>query len=852
MEALKKFIEKNNLTLIQAKNEWNKLTNSEKSKYKQKSLSSKSKSPSPIKKKSSPKTKSPSPIKKKSSPKTKSRSPKNKPLKSPNKLNVFDKFRKQNKLTLFEAIKKWNKLTESEKLKYNSPNKSKSTSHSPVKVEKTKKRKKKEKFLFDDDECPEGQERSKITGKCIDICPDDKERAIKSDNCVKKCPSHQVRNKITGKCVNRKDLTPKKKEFVKCKPYQYRDPKTNKCVSLLNPNAHFVLAEDEPIVGKCIERSKVLLRPIQQKIIEYMKKNDSILVQHGVGCGKTLTSISTSECFLDRGDKKGEERNIVVICPAGLIINYKKEMQKYGVKKSHASKYSFYSFDKVLNIYKSKDGTIGCDRNKTLLIIDEVHNIKNTTGSKFRAVFSLGVINSKKRLLLSATPFVNFTTDFINIINILYGRYIVGKKDEGIAAVDSFDIKDIITEKDENNIETEKINTYNMYKISQYLNQKIDIKDCIDENFPEKKEIVIEDIVMSDKFYKRYSKLLGRESIDNIIFNNPEKFYNGFRRAVNFVGGEYITKKLERSIPIIETGKTFIFSNWLEFGTNIVSKTLEKNGIRNYQEVNDIDTPKYAFITGKIKTDERYSIIDQYNSIDPAINKNLNTLIISRAGGEGITLKNVKNVIILDPACNYANLYQVMGRAIRYKSHIDLPENERIVNVYQMILKCPVNEISGDEILYKIINNKINVYNELYKILNTNNCSILTTNKIYNNEYVKEQILKSDELYHEIYQKIEKQFESYDESEDIENTIFNIFNIKLQYIRKIYILNVLFQAKIIIQKLNQHSSTDLNNFLKILEKKCLKFDDYINDKDNEDNEEMNDEEEMDYEEEIDR
>jgi superfamily II DNA or RNA helicase len=778
----------NNLSTVELVKKWGKLTTDQKNKYE---------SSSPKKKSSSPKKKSSSPKKKSSSPKKKSSSPK--------------------------------KKSSSEKKSY----KRKSlTSH----------RKKKKHIFYDSEECPEGQEKSKITGKCIDKCPEDKERAIKSDSCVKKCPSHQVRNKITGKCVNRKDLTPKKKEFVKCKPYQYRDPKTNKCVTLLNPNAHIVLAEDEEIVGKCIERSKVLLRPIQQKIIEYMKKNDAILVEHGVGCGKTLTSIGTSECFLDRGDKKGEDRNIVVICPAGLIVNYKKEMQKYGVKKKHALKYSFYSFDKVLSIYKSKDGTINCDRNKTLLIIDEVHNLRNPSGSKFRAVFYLGVINSKKRLLLSATPFVNSTNDFINIINILYGRYLVAKKDKG-TTIDCFEIKD----KDMNSGE---IKTDNIYKILNYLNQKIDIQDCIDKNFPKNNETFINDITMSGEFYRRYIKLLdkyNKESIDSIIFNSPEKFYNGYRRAVNYVGGEYITKKLERSIPIIKTGKTFIFSNWLEFGTNVVSRILEKNGIRNYENIDDIDTPKYAFITGKVKTDERYAIIDQYNSNDPTVNKNLNTLIISRAGGEGIDLKNVRNVIILDPAWNNANLHQVIGRAIRYKSHIDLPENERIVNIYKMILKCPDNdEISGDEILYSIINYKSQVYDKLYEILDKNNCSILNTSKVHDNEYVKEQILKSEIVYNKIYEKIQEQSKIYQDSDNIENIIFNIFGIKLREITKKYALDFLFKSRIIIRTFNLDNYIDLENFIIMLEKKCSKFSYY---KDNKDNEEVNEEEEEEEDEE---
>ena len=128
----------------------------------------------------------------------------------------------------------------------------------------------------------------------------------------------------------------------------------------------------------------------------------------------------------------------------------------------------------------------------------------------------------------------------------MYGRYLVAKKDKG-TTIDCFEIKD----KDMNSGE---IKTDNIYKILNYLNQKIDIQDCIDKNFPKNNETFINDITMSGEFYRRYIKLLdkyNKESIDSIIFNSPEKFYNGYRRAVNYVGGEYITKKLEAICHII-------------------------------------------------------------------------------------------------------------------------------------------------------------------------------------------------------------------------------------------------------------------------------------------------------------
>lgn len=55
---------------------------------------------------------------------------------------------------------------------------------------------------------------------------------------------------------------------------------------------------------------------------------------------------------------------------------------------------------------------------------------------------------------------------------------------------------------------------------------------------------------------------------------------------------------------------------------------------------------------------------------------------ITSAGAEGISLKNVRAVHIMDPHWNEVRLKQVKGRAIRLGSHLDLPESERNVQIY--------------------------------------------------------------------------------------------------------------------------------------------------------------------------
>jgi hypothetical protein len=62
-------------------------------------------------------------------------------------------------------------------------------------------------------------------------------------------------------------------------------------------------------------------------------------------------------------------------------------------------------------------------------------------------------------------------------------------------------------------------------------------------------------------------------------------------------------------------------------------------------------------------------------------------ILISQAGAEGISLANVRQVHILEPHWNYVRLEQVKGRAVRICSHMDLPVEERTVDIFTYISK---------------------------------------------------------------------------------------------------------------------------------------------------------------------
>lgn len=115
----------------------------------------------------------------------------------------------------------------------------------------------------------------------------------------------------------------------------------------------------------------------------------------------------------------------------------------------------------------------------------------------------------------------------------------------------------------------------------------------------------------------------------------------------------------------------------------------------------------------------------------------IKVIIITKSGSEGISLKNVRQVHIMEPYWNDIRIKQVIGRAVRAGSHSDLPLEERHVKPYIYLMsftdKQKVNKtialdkgLTTDEIIYSIATQKAKVNNAFLDVLkNTSiDCSL--------------------------------------------------------------------------------------------------------------------------------
>uniref|UniRef100_A0A6C0JVE9 Helicase C-terminal domain-containing protein n=1 Tax=viral metagenome TaxID=1070528 RepID=A0A6C0JVE9_9ZZZZ len=110
--------------------------------------------------------------------------------------------------------------------------------------------------------------------------------------------------------------------------------------------------------------------------------------------------------------------------------------------------------------------------------------------------------------------------------------------------------------------------------------------------------------------------------------------------------------------------------------------------------------PRYITFSGGEEEDVRRLALDIFNAKFDELPANIKSILegsayinnhlgeickvfcITSAGAEGLSLKNVRAVHIMEPYWNDVRLRQVKGRAIRIGSHLELPEEERNVSIY--------------------------------------------------------------------------------------------------------------------------------------------------------------------------
>lgn len=132
-------------------------------------------------------------------------------------------------------------------------------------------------------------------------------------------------------------------------------------------------------------------------------------------------------------------------------------------------------------------------------------------------------------------------------------------------------------------------------------------------------------------------------------------------------------------------GSALVYSNYvLMEGIQIFKIYLKHIGFTSFSDKNKgEDNFRYMEFHGGIDPKVRSQNILIFNEPENKYGKICKLFMISPAGTEGISLRNVRQVHIMEPYWHEVRIMQMIGRAIRACYHQDLPMNERHVDVFR-------------------------------------------------------------------------------------------------------------------------------------------------------------------------
>ena len=195
-------------------------------------------------------------------------------------------------------------------------------------------------------------------------------------------------------------------------------------------------------------------------------------------------------------------------------------------------------------------------------------------------------------------------------------------------------------------------------------------------------------------------------------------------------GLQSLSPKMAKMLEIINKspGLVFVYSAFRAMeGIGIFALVLEANGWKKFDPENpdkDKGSPKFAIYSGAEDEATREKIRAVYNSPENKYGAELKALLATSAGAEGIDLKNIRQVHIMEPYWHDVRISQVIGGANRFMSHVELPEKDRVVDVYRYMTvtsedqqKVYPEKETTDQYIYGVALKKLRVTDEIKKTM---------------------------------------------------------------------------------------------------------------------------------------
>ena len=159
----------------------------------------------------------------------------------------------------------------------------------------------------------------------------------------------------------------------------------------------------------------------QKEAIQKLLENDKFILADDMGLGKTSSAIIASI--------EAKPNKTLIICPASLKQNWKREIENYskkeiyiceGKKYDDSADFVIVNYDIIKNFHslKSKEETIIQKSKFDLVIIDECHYIKSPQASRTKLINDI-CKDINKIWLLTGTPLTSRPIDYFNLLSLV-------------------------------------------------------------------------------------------------------------------------------------------------------------------------------------------------------------------------------------------------------------------------------------------------------------------------------------------------------------------------------------------------------------------------------------------------
>ena len=414
-----------------------------------------------------------------------------------------------------------------------------------------------------------------------------------------------------------------------------------------------------------------------------------------MGLGKTLQILAFLLSEKEQG-KVGDELRTLIVAPASLVYNWKKEVERFTPQLSvcvmagtaHERKEFIKNQTSNADVWITsydllkRDIELYQDIVFANEIIDEAQYIKNQTT---HAAKSVRLVNSSFRMALTGTPMENRLSELWSIFDYLMPGFLYG-----YTRFRSEIETPIVSDKDEDAM------TRLRAMIHPFILRRLK-KDVLKE-LPEKQEEIVTVALSGEqkKLYQAHSqrlKMFLEDQNDEDFAQNKLQILAELTKLRQLCCGPELllenykgeNAKLEACIELITQAiagghKILLFSQFTSM-LDLIGEELKKAKIDYYR------------IDGSVKKEARMEMVEQFQNPQNQVSV---FCISLKAGGTGLNLTAADIVIHYDPWWNKAAQNQATDRAHRIGQ-------KHAINVYQLIAEetieqkiCELQQVKED------------------------------------------------------------------------------------------------------------------------------------------------------------